>query len=70
MCSTVFWLTENIPTLHTTQVPSVLFSCFPALHAEQDALPLSAVRPALQFEQCLASVFAAKVFMVHNEQCI
>ena len=42
------WISENWPAEHATQELSVLFRRLPALHCEQDALPLPAVRPAVQ----------------------
>ena len=43
-----FWVSENRPDAHTTQVWSVSFRRLPALHSEHDTLPLPAVRPAAQ----------------------
>ena len=42
-----------------------MFWCVPALHCEQAALPLPAVRPALQAWQACASGAFAKVFCGH-----
>ena len=50
-----FWFRENRPPAHTTHVSSVLLRCLPALHSEQDALPLPAVRPVKQLSQVSAS---------------
>ena len=50
-----FWISENCPAAQSTHVLSALFSRLPALHAEHDALPLPAVRPAWQFSQLMAS---------------
>ena len=64
-----FWVSENRPAAHTTHVSSVLLRYLPALHSEQDALPLPAVRPVAQLSQFLASDLAAKVFTTHALQC-
>ena len=76
MHAALFWLSENHPAAHTVQLlllssssASALLSVLrglstrvPALHAEQDALPLPAVRPAVQGAHVSASAAAAKVF--------
>jgi len=43
-----FWSAEKRPATHTTHDWSVSFRRFPALHAEQEALPLPALRPSWQ----------------------
>ena len=64
-----FWFWENRPAAHTTHVLSASFRRFPALHSEQDALPLPAVRPVAQLSQVSASGSAAKVFSKHSSHC-
>ena len=61
-----FWISENCPATQSTQVSSAPFRRFPALHAEQDALPLPAVRPVLQCVQVLASGASVYVFLPHR----
>ena len=56
-----FWFSENRPAAHTTHVSSALLRRLPALHSEQDALPLPAERPALQAVQAVASGTSVKV---------
>ena len=50
-----FWVSENRPAAHTTHVRPVLLKRVPGLHAEQDALPLPALRPASQSLQAVAA---------------
>ena len=61
-----FWFAEKRPAAHTTHVSSVLFRCFPALHSEQDALPLPAVRPEVHFLQAVSSTVSEYVLTVQS----
>ena len=64
-----FWFSENRPAAHTTHVLFALLRRLPALHSEQDALPLPAVRPVAQLSQFSASGSAAKVSSKHSSHC-
>ena len=62
-----FWLAEYWPAAHTTQESSVAFRRLPALHSEQEELPLlAAVRPSGHGLHAQSSGWSAKVSTAHS----
>ena len=62
-----FCLAENWPGAHTTQESSVAFRRLPALHSEQEELPLlAAVRPGEHVLHAQSSGWSAKVSTAHS----
>ena len=59
--SGAFWISENCPAAQAAQVWSAACRRLPALQAEQEALALPAVRPAVQAVQAVASGTSVKV---------